>query len=118
MKKDTGRCDCEYIHEDAVKKVSAHMSEETLLYELADFFKVFGDATRIRILWALSKSELCVCDLSAVLEMKQSAISHQLRLLKQAKLVRARREGKIVYYTLSDEHVQRIFEQGLTHIKE
>ena len=111
-------CDCEVIHEDVVNKVKARMPEEEILYELAEVFKVFGDSTRIRILWALDEAEMCVCDIAYLLNMTQSAISHQLRVLKQAKLVRNRKEGKVVYYSLDDEHVRMIFDQGLAHIKE
>jgi ArsR family transcriptional regulator len=117
-KADTFRCDCEVIHEAVVKQVQAQMPGEESLYDLAELFKVFGDSTRIRILWALEVAELCVCDIAYLLNMTQSAISHQLRILKQAKLVRSRRAGKIMYYTLDDEHVRQIFDQGLTHIKE
>ena len=88
------------------------------LFELADLFKVFGDTTRIRILYALFESELCVCDIAQLLGMTQSAISHQLRVLKQARLVRSRREGKTVYYFLADDHVRTIIGQGMEHIEE
>ena len=112
------RCDCEVIHEDVINIVRAKMPEEETLYDLAELFKVFGDSTRIRILWALDEAEMCVCDIANLLNMTQSAISHQLRVLKQAKLVRNRREGKVVYYSLDDEHVKMIFDQGLVHINE
>lgn len=112
------RCDCEVIHEEVVNKVKENMPEEETLYDLAELFKVFGDSTRIKILWALDKAEMCVCDIAALLNMTQSAISHQLRVLKQAKLVKNRKEGKVVYYSLDDEHVRQIFDQGLTHINE
>lgn len=112
------RCDCEVIHEEVVNTVKKKMPKEETLYDLAELFKVFGDTTRIRILWALDESEMCVCDIASLLNMTQSAISHQLRVLKQAKLVRNRREGKVVYYSLDDEHVRLIFDQGLAHIKE
>lgn len=111
-------CDCNVIHEDIVNKVKGQMPQEEILYDLAELFKVFGDSTRIKILWALDEAELCVCDIAFLLNMTQSAISHQLRALKQAKLVKNRREGKVIYYSLDDEHVKRIFEQGLTHIRE
>lgn len=111
-------CDCEVIHEDVVNSVRAKMPEEETLYDLAELFKVFGDSTRIRILWALDEAEMCVCDIAFLLNMTQSAISHQLRVLKQAKLVRNRKEGKVVYYSLDDEHVRKIFDQGLIHISE
>lgn len=112
------RCDCEVIHEDVVNSVRSKMPKEETLYDLADLFKVFGDSTRIRILWALEEAEMCVCDIAYLLNMTQSAISHQLRVLKQAKLVRNRKEGKVVYYSLDDEHVRMIFDQGLAHINE
>ncbi|NLL73060.1 MAG: winged helix-turn-helix transcriptional regulator [Clostridiales bacterium] len=94
------------------------MPKEETLYDLAETFKVFGDSTRIRILWALDESEMCVCDIASLLNMTQSAISHQLRVLKQAKLVKNRREGKVVYYSLDDEHVRLIIDQGMAHINE
>ncbi|MBC3898728.1 metalloregulator ArsR/SmtB family transcription factor [Acetobacterium malicum] len=112
------RCDCDVIHEDTVNQVRAKMPQEETLYDLAEFFKVIGDSTRIKILWALAETEMCVCDISFLLNMTQSAISHQLRVLKQAELVKNRREGKIVFYSLQDEHVKQIFEQGLIHISE
>lgn len=112
------RCDCQVIHEDIVNQVLPQMPPEETLYDLAELFKVFGDSTRVKILWALDKEEMCVCDIAYLLNMTQSAISHQLRVLKQAKLVKNRREGKIVYYSLDDEHVRQIFEMGLCHIME
>lgn len=112
------RCDCEVIHEEVVNQVKDRMPEEEILYDLAELFKIFGDSTRIKILWALDEAEMCVCDISVLLNMTQSAISHQLRVLKQAKLVKNRKEGKVVYYSLDDEHVRQIFDQGLIHINE
>ena len=112
------RCDCEVIHEDIVNLVRAKMPREETLYDLAELFKVFGDSTRIKILWALDEAELCVCDIAVLLNMTQSAISHQLRVLKQANLVRNRKDGKIVFYSLIDEHVKQIFTQGLDHTRE
>lgn len=112
------RCDCDVIHDEVVNTVRAKMPKEESLYDLAELFKVFGDSTRIRILWALDEAEMCVCDIAYLLNMTQSAISHQLRVLKQAKLVRNRKEGKVVYYSLDDEHVRMIFDQGLVHINE
>ena len=112
------RCDCDVIHDEIVAKVKEKMPEEDSLYDLAELFKVFGDSTRVRILWALDSSEMCVCDIAYLLNMTQSAISHQLRVLKQAALVKSRRDGKIVYYSLADEHVRTIFDQGLSHINE
>ena len=118
MEKFAENCDCTIIHEDIVSEVKGKMPEEELLYDLADFFKVFGDSTRVRILWALDKAEMCVCDIASVLNMTQSAISHQLRILKQARLVKNRRDGKVVYYSLDDDHVKGILDQGLIHIGE
>lgn len=92
--------------------------EETELYDLAELFKVFGDSTRIRILFVLFEREVCVCDLAETLQMTQSAISHQLRILKQNKLVKSRRDGKLIYYSLADDHVRSIIEQGREHIEE
>jgi len=112
------RCQCDVIHEDIVNQVKAKMPQEEILYDLAELFKVFGDSTRIRILWALDEAEICVCDIAFLLNMTQSAISHQLRILKQANLVKNRKEGKIVFYSLNDEHVKQIFNQGLIHISE
>jgi len=112
------KCNCDIIHEDVVKDVRGKMPEEETLYDLAELFKVFGDSTRIKILCALFEAEMCVCDIAALLDMTQSAISHQLRVLKQAKLVKNRRDGKVVYYSLDDDHVKSIFDQGLNHINE
>ncbi len=112
------RCNCEVIHEEIVNGVRAKMPQEETLYDLAELFKNFGDSTRIKILWALDESEMCVCDLAVLLNMTQSAISHQLRVLKQADLVKNRKEGKIVFYSLIDKHVKQIFDQGLIHITE
>lgn len=117
-KNDIYMCGCAVIHEDILNAVRLKMPEEANLFDLAELFKVFGDSTRIRILWALTEAELCVCDITALLGMTQSAISHQLRVLKQARLVKHRKEGKMVYYSLDDEHIRQIFDQGLTHIKE
>ena len=107
-----------FIHEDTVNQIREKMPQEETLYDLAELFKVFGDSTRIKILWALDEAEMCVCDIAFLLNMTQSAISHQLRVLKQAELVKSRREGKIVFYSLEDEHVKQIFDQGLIHISE
>ncbi|MBB6215504.1 ArsR family transcriptional regulator [Anaerosolibacter carboniphilus] len=109
-------CSCTIIHEDIVNKVKESMPQEEKLYDLAELFKVFGDTTRIKILYALFESEMCVCDIAALLGMNQSAISHQLRVLKQAGLAKFRKEGKVVYYSLDDEHIKNIFDQGFIHI--
>ncbi len=111
-------CDCETIHDDTVETVREKMIGDSELYDLADFFKVLGDSTRAKIMCALDVSEMCVCDLAALLNMTKSAISHQLRSLRQANLVKFRRDGKVVYYALSDDHVRDIFEKGLEHIRE
>ena len=111
-------CDCNEIHEDLLKIVNDTKPEETELYDLAELFKVFGDSTRIRILFVLFEAEVCVCDLAKVLNMTQSAISHQLRILKANKLVNSRREGKSVFYSLADGHVRTIIAQGREHIEE
>ncbi len=111
-------CDFVHVHEDIVKDVREHMPDVEKLQELADFFKVFGDSTRIRILCILLCGEMCVCDLAQTLDMTQSAISHQLRVLKQMKLVTNRREGKTVFYALADGHIRTIINQGMEHIQE
>ena len=109
-------CEVTCIHEEKVQKVLEVMPDEERIKELADFYKVFGDATRVKILYVLLESEMCVCDLAALLKMTQSAISHQLRILKGAKLVKNRRDGKLMYYSLDDEHVKQIFDAGYKHI--
>ena len=111
---------CEYlcVHEDIVKKVTEQMPDEEILYDLAELFKIFGDSTRIKILYVLFESEMCVCDIAQLLGMSQSAISHQLRALKQSKLVKYRREGKTVFYALADGHVRTILGQGMEHVAE
>lgn len=105
-------------HPDIVKAVAEKLPDEELLYDVAELFKVFGDSTRVRIICALFESEMCVCDIAGVLNMTQSAISHQLRVLKQARLVKYRREGKTVFYSLADKHIQTIFDQAFEHIME
>lgn len=115
---DVDRCDCNVIHEEIVKQVKAKMPLEENLYDLADLFKVFGDSTRIKILWALDEAEMCVCDIAVLLNMTQSAISHQLRVLRQARLIKNRKDGKVVFYSLEDEHIKQIFNQALIHINE
>ncbi len=105
-------------HSDAVARARAQMPDIEKLYDLAELFKMLGDSTRVRILSALSAGELCVCDLTDVLSMGQTAISHQLRLLRGARLVRSRREGKNIFYALDDDHVTQIFRKGFEHIEE
>lgn len=112
------RCQELCVHNDVVSNVHADMPEDELLYDLAELYKVFGDTTRIRILYALFEAEMCVCDIAQLLGMTQSAISHQLRVLKQSKLVRFRREGKTVYYALADEHVRTMIDMGMEHLGE
>lgn len=119
MNREEAEC-CEEIvvHDKTVREVLQEMPEDETLKELADFYKVFGDATRVKILFVLLQAEMCVCDLAETLGMTQSAISHQLRVLKQMKLVKNRREGKTVYYSLADGHIQTIISQGMEHILE
>lgn len=111
-------CDTVETHENLLGIARKVMPEENLLYDLADLFKLFGDSTRIKILYALYSSEMCVCDLADLLGMNQSAVSHQLKTLKQAKLVKFRREGKSVFYSLDDDHIVKIINQGMAHIME
>lgn len=111
-------CDCTQVHDDIVSEVTSHLPDDEILYDLAELFKVFGDSTRIKILYALSERELCVCDISELIGVSQTAISHQLRVLKGAKLVKYRREGKNVFYSLDDDHVRSIISQGMEHVEE
>jgi len=111
-------CSCCVVHTDCVKCVKETMLGEEKFLNLAELFKVFGDGTRLKIIYALLKKELCVCDIAEVLGMSQSSISHQLRVLKNARLVRYRKEGKVVYYSLDDEHITEIFNAGLIHLEE
>ena len=116
MKKETLVCEYTVIHQEVIDIIK--LPEEEVLYDLGDFFKILGDSTRIKILSALFQSEMCVCDIAALLGMTQSAISHQLRVLKQGRLVKHRKDGKVVYYSLDDDHIKHIVDQGLTHISE
>jgi len=111
-------CDFIHIHEGIVERVRRQMPGEDTLYDLAELFRIFGDSTRIRILYVLFEEEMCVCDIAQLLGMTQSAISHQLRALKQSKLVKSRRDGKTVFYSLADAHVRAIIDQGFEHIME
>ena len=113
-----GVCEFMHVHDEIVDKVEKVMPQEQELLDLAEFFKVFGDSTRIKILYALSQSEMCVCDIAALLGLTQSAVSHQLRALKNVRLVKSRREGKTVFYSLADDHVKTIIDQGLEHVRE
>ena len=115
---DMEKCENTVVHQDIVSKVEENLPQEEFLYDLAELFKIFGDSTRIRILYVLFESEMCVCDIAALLNMTQSAISHQLKALKNARLVKSRRDGKTVFYSLADDHVKTIIDQGLEHILE
>lgn len=116
--KDFDRCTEKEVHEELLKIVRETMPDEEELYDLAELFKVFGDSTRMRILFVLFEAEVCVCDMAAALSMTDSAVSHQLKILKQNKLVKSRREGRSVFYSLADEHVRTIVSQGMEHIRE
>lgn len=111
-------CECTVIHEDAVKSVKENMPDDGLIYDLAEFFKVFADSTRMKIIYALMEHELCVCDIANIVQTTQSAISHQLRILKQSKLVKFKKIGKVVYYSLDDDHIAQIVKKGREHIEE
>ena len=112
------KCEVTLIHEDNVKKAINELPDDELISDLSDMFKIFGDQTRVKILMALESGELCVCDIAAVMNMSQSAISHQLRVLKQSNIVKTRREGKVVYYSISDDHVKEIFDIAMVHVQE
>lgn len=118
MVKNTASCDCDCVHSEIVEKTRKNFPKDELLGDLSDFFKVIGDGTRIKILWALDSNEMCVCDIANLLNMTKSAVSHQLRGLREANLVKFKKSGKEVFYSLSDNHVREIFEQGLIHIQE
>ena len=115
---DIERCDYLHAHDVIIRSVTEHMPKESLLCDLSELFKVFGDSTRIKILYVLFVSEMCVCDIAQLLGMTQSAISHQLKILKQNKLINSRRNGKTVFYSLADEHVRTIIGMGMEHINE
>ena len=116
--KELDMCETGEIHEELLKTVREKLPPEEQLYDLAELFKVFGDSTRIRILFVLFESEVCVCDMAAALNMTVSAVSHQLKILKQNKLIKSRREGRSVFYSLADDHVRTIVSQGMDHIEE
>lgn len=118
MVNETPSCEYLHVHDELVKKVEEAMPLTEELFDLAELFKIFGDTTRIKILYVLFESEMCVCDIAQVLNMTVSAISHQLRILKQARLVKFRREGKTVFYSLSDDHIKKILDNGIEHINE
>lgn len=111
-------CDCDVIHEDVVNEVRDKMQSKDEYLKLATLFKMFGDGTRVQILHALEHSEMCVCDLATLLGMTKSAISHQLKALRLANLVKFRKEAQIVYYSLADDHVKEIIDKGLEHLCE
>ena len=115
-KTQTEVCTCNIIHLDIVEKVKNNMIKEENAQDLGDFFKVLSEPTRIKILYALASSEMCVCDISNLLNMTQSAVSHQLKVLRTARLIKFRKEGKVVYYSLDDSHVENVFKQCLEHI--
>ncbi len=111
-------CDYMHLHDDVIKEVYDSMPDDEALFDLAELFKIFSDSTRIKILYSLLISEMCVCDIATLLGMSQSAISHQLRILKQSGLVKYRRDGKTIFYSLSDSHVSTIINQGMEHVQE
>ena len=113
----TARCDCEVIHEEVVNQVSGMMPPGNEFFALSDLYKAFSDPTRVKILWSLHCHEMCVCDLAALLDMTKSAISHQLKTLRMGNLVKFHKQGKVVYYSLADDHVKDIFEKGFEHIR-
>ena len=115
---DGEMCDCEHVHSDVVEYVENVLPDEDVLYEIAELFKVFGDSTRTRIISALFEKELCVCDIADLLHMTKSAVSHQLRTLRQTKIVKSRRSGKEIFYSLDDEHIKNIYQMALEHLKE
>lgn len=115
---NTDMYECSIIHEDVIERVKQQMPNEMPVYEVSELFKVFGDSTRSRIICALRVEEMCVCDLAALLNMTQSAISHQLRILRSSRLVKSRKQGRVVYYSLDDEHIGEIFSLAFAHIME
>jgi ArsR family transcriptional regulator len=117
MSKNEFICDCNIIHQDAVSKTIKKMPDENIFNKLAEFFKILGDTTRAKILFALEQNEMCVCDIANVLGMSKSSISHQLGTLRKSNIVKCRKQGKEVYYTLDDEHVEKLFKLGLEHIE-
>lgn len=117
MSKNEFICDCNIIHQDVVESTMKKMTDEYLFSKLAEFFKILGDITRAKILFALDQNEMCVCDIANVLGMSKSSISHQLGTLRRSGIVKCRKQGKEVYYMLDDEHVSRLFELGIEHIE-
>ena len=119
VQENTPTCQEEELHPEAIHRVWEKLPQDEVLYDLAELFKIFGDSTRVKILYALLEAEeLCVCDIASLMDVTQSAVSHQLRVLKSSKLVKFRKEGKTVYYSLADDHVCRILSQGMEHICE
>lgn len=118
MSKNPFSCDCSVVHEAAVHCVTEKMLSDADFAQVTTFFKVLGDPTRMRIIWALEQHELCVCDIANILDMTKSAVSHQLRTLRQTKIVKARRSGKEVFYSLDDEHISRIYKMAMEHLSE
>jgi len=116
--KEQSVCDCHAIHEDVIERVRSSLPDSKDFNDLANLYKMFADNTRVRILWALSREEMCVCDLAVLLGMTKSAISHQLKPLRLLNLVKNNKQGKIVYYSLADDHIKDIFEKGFEHIHE
>ncbi len=117
MAKNEFVCDCNIIHQDVVDEITSVMLKDDLFYKIADFFKILGDTTRTKILFALDKEEMCVCDIANVLNMSKSSISHQLGTLRRSGIVRCRKEGKEVYYMLDDDHVKKVIEVAIEHIE-
>lgn len=117
MAKNEFVCDCNVIHQDVVDEITSVMLKDDLFYKIADFFKILGDTTRTKILFALDKEEMCVCDIANVLNMSKSSISHQLGTLRRSGIVRCRKEGKEVYYMLDDDHVKKVIEVAIEHIE-
>lgn len=111
-------CCCTVIHEENVELVKKNISDDDLICNMSEFFKMFGDSTRLKIINALMIHEMCVCDLGVITHMNQSAVSHHLKILRQARVIKSRRDGKVVFYSLCDEHIKEIFNSGLTHINE
>ncbi len=116
VREDDALCCCTIIHEDILNQVRGNMTDDERLYKIAELFKVLNDPTRLKIINALMLSEMCVCDIAALLNMNQPAVSHHLKVLRQTQLIKYRRDGKIVYYSLDDEHVELLFKQGLAHV--
>lgn len=118
MENEVPQCGFIHAHSEIIDKVNKNMPDEEVMYNLADLYKILGDSTRIKILYVLFEAEMCVCDIAQLLNMSMSAISHQLRVLKQFQIVKYRREGKTVFYSLIDNHIRNIINQGMEHICE